>query len=88
MTPRQLAPVNATTGQRKRKEYRLGSEYGNDPEWLKFVSEYLGYVVRRWTTLKSAQVWCDKKRGPFLTLLKEMFAEIPKGNRFWRILSW
>ena len=69
-------------------EYSLGTEFGVDPEWLKFVAEYVGYAALRWTSLRVAKRWCDEKRSIFIQCLKQMWAHEHAGDeegRFWRI---
>ena len=69
-------------------EYSLGTEFGVDPEWLKFVAEYVGYAALRWSSLRVAKRWCKDKRFSFLQCLKQMWAhehvDQPEG-RFWCI---
>ena len=91
MIPRDLAPLSAE-GERKRREYSLGVKFGVDPEWLKFVAEYVGYAASRWKNLKAARRWCQQdRRDIFVKLLKQMWAKICDGkhsvSRFWRIAA-
>ena len=90
MIPKDLAPLTAK-GKRKRKEYSLGVKFGVDPEWLKFVAEYLGYVASRWQNLKAARRWCQDRRATFVNLLTQMWVSICAGkhsaSRFWRIAA-
>ena len=59
----------------KRMEYSLGVEFGIEPEWLKFVAEYLHYAVARWSSLRVARKWCSEKRLTFVQHLKQMWSE-------------
>lgn len=90
MIPKGLAPLTAK-GKMKRKEYSLGVKFGVDPEWLKFVAEYLGYVASRWQNLKAARRWCQELRDTFVKLLTQMWVSICDGkqsaSRFWRIAA-
>ena len=75
MIPKILAPISASSGKRVRAEYILSPECGVDPEWLAFVAEYVGYVVRQWKTLAQARCWCKDRRSTFLELVKAMWLE-------------
>ena len=80
MIPKDLAPL-PPDGNRKRREYSLGVKFGVDPEWLKFVAEYVGYAASRWKNLETARRWCqEERRDTFIKLLKEMWDKICDGK--------
>ena len=74
MIPKLLAPKNAKTSKRKRREYSLGANFGVDPDWIKFVADNVGYAVGRWKDLRSTRLWCQEQRNIFLDLLKQMWS--------------
>ena len=71
--PKELAPVSSSSGKRHCMEYTLGTEFGTNPEWLKFVAQYVTYAASKWTSLKSARHWVKEHRSIFLDCLKKMF---------------
>ena len=88
--PAQLAPPSATGEKRRSKEYSLGTEFGADPGWLRYVAEYLGYVADKWKTLMQARKWVSTYWPTFLEMLKEMYTDLkdrdlPRKDRMWRI---
>ena len=92
LIPKELSPGKNAAGKiikRKRREFSLGVENGVNPEWLKFVVEYVTYAVSKWNTLREARRWCEYYREKFLELVKEMWDDMGGGkhpvSRFWRI---
>lgn len=71
--PKELASVRSSSGKRHCMEYTLGTEFGTNPEWFKFVAQYLTYAASKWTSLKSARHWVKEQRSIFLDCLKKMF---------------
>ena len=84
LVPAKLAP-KGKDGNRRRKEYSLVVTFGADAKWLKFVAEYIGYAVGKWTTLTQARKWCREYRATFVSMLEDMWEEERGGDRFWTL---
>ena len=50
---------------KKGREYTLGTRFGTNVEWIKFVFEYVKYAVNKFDTFMDARSWFENERKRF-----------------------
>ena len=57
------------------KEFSMKMRFGVGAIWKQYVSEYLQYVVSRWTSRDVARKWYKNYRNNFVLFVNSLFAE-------------
>ena len=79
----------ALVNRQKGREYTLGTRYGTNVEWIKFVFEYVRYAVSKFDTYMDARAWFENERKRFFKGVQALWAhrggnDVPAA-RFWEI---
>lgn len=63
----------------KGQQFSLGARHGTNAAWVKFVWEYIVYIVSKWKTFSQAATWVNHHRKNFIAFVQALW-ELRGGN--------
>ena len=60
-------------GNQQSKRISLGTENGVNPDWVRFVVEYMSYCVNKWKTFDDAKTWIIQYKMMFVDFVQKLW---------------